>query len=153
MIIATILSSQKLEEFDLVKTVPTKVEAAPTLPPHVEPVLTLFPPESNEKNIPMTPQQIMSTITILIVVVACILAFALCVWKRLKWFASDVLRSCFLWFPMSTYHRGIAKADLFVEITRVAGAKSTWAHFTQIKCHPTLLRRAGHLKLSGHYHF
>ena len=66
MIIATILSSQKLEEFDLVKTVPTKADAAPTLPPHVEPVLTLFPPESDEKDVLMTPQQIMSMITVLI---------------------------------------------------------------------------------------
>ena len=82
MIIATILSSQKLEEFDLVKTVPTRAEAAPTLPPHVEPVLTLFPPESTDNDIPMTPQQIMSTITILIVIVVSILACALCVWKR-----------------------------------------------------------------------
>ena len=144
MIIATILSSQKLEEFDLVKTVPTKADAAPTLPPHVQPVLTLFPPESDQDDIPMTPQQIMSTITVLIVVVACILAFALCIWKCFR-LASNVLRSCFPWFLVSTYHRGIAKADIFVEITRVSGAKSTWAHFTQIKCHPTLLKRAGHL--------
>ena len=55
------------------------------------------------------------------------------------------MRSCFPWFPASTYHRGIAKADIFVEITRIAGAKSTWTHFTQIKCHPTLLKRAGYL--------
>ena len=144
MIIATILSSQKLEEFDLVKTIPTRAEAAPTLPPHVKPVLTLFPPESTKDEIPMTPQQIMSTITILIVLVVSILACALCMWKRFR-FASNVLRSCFPWFPVSTYHRGIAKADLFVEITRISGAKSTWAHFTQIKCHPTLLKRAGYL--------
>ena len=54
MMIATILSSQKLEEFDLVKTMPTRAEAAPTLPPHVKPVLTLFPPESTKDEIPMT---------------------------------------------------------------------------------------------------
>ena len=144
MIIATILSSQKLEEFEIIKSIPTCVEAAATLPPHVEPVLTLFPPDVNEDGAPMSPEQIMSTLTILIVIAACIFGFALCLWKRFR-FASNVMRSCFPWFPVSTYHRGIAKADIFVEITRVAGAKSTWAHFTQIKCHPTLLKRAGHL--------
>ena len=92
----------------------------------------------------MSPEQIMSMLTILIVIAACIFGFALCLWKRFR-FASNVMRSCFPWFPVSTYHRGIAKADIFVEITRVAGAKSTWAHFTQIKCHPTLLKRAGYL--------
>ena len=144
MIITTILSSQKLEEFDLVKTIPTKAEAAPTLPSHVEPVLTPFPPEPIDEEIPLMPQQIMSILTTLIVIVACILAFALCIWKRCR-FASNVLRSCFPWFPMSTYHRGIAKADIFVEVTRVSGAKSTWAHFTSIKCHLTLLKRTGYL--------
>ena len=144
MIIATILSSQKLEEFDLVKTFPTKAEAAPTLPPHVEPVLTLFPPEPIDEEIPLTPQQIMSILTILIAIVACILAFALCIWKCCR-FASNVLRSCFPWFPMSTYHRGMAKADIFVEVTRVSGAKSTWAHFTMIKCHLTLTKCLGYL--------
>ena len=144
MIIATILSSQKLEEFEIIKSIPTHVEAAPTLPPHVEPVLTLFPPDVNADGAPMSPEQIMSTLTILIVVAACIFGFALCLWKRFR-FASNVMRSCFPWFPASTYHRGIAKADIFIEITRVAGAKSTWAHFTQIKCHPTLLKWAGYL--------
>ena len=90
---------------------------------HIQPVLTLFPPESNEDDMPMTPQQIMSTITVLIVVVVCILAIALCVWKRFR-FASNVLRNCFPWFPASTYHRGIAKADIFVEITRVSVQKA-----------------------------
>ena len=144
MIIATILSSQKLEEFELVKSIPMRAEDAPTLPPHVGLVLTLCPPDTSEDDTPMTPEQIMSTLTILIVIVACILAFALCVWKHFR-FTSNVMRSCFPWFPASTYHRGIAKADIFVEITSVAGAKSTWAHFTQIKCHPTLLKRAGYL--------
>ena len=36
MIIATILSLQKLEEFKIIKSIPTHVEAAPTLPPHVD---------------------------------------------------------------------------------------------------------------------
>ena len=55
------------------------------------------------------------------------------------------MRTCFPWFPYSTYHRGFAKADIFVEVTWVNGAKSTWAHFMQVRCHPTLLRRTGQL--------
>ena len=65
-------------------------------------------------------------------------------WKQFR-FASNVLRSCFPWFPYLTYHQGIAKADIFVEVTRVSGAKSTWAHFMQVCCHPTMLCRAGQL--------
>ena len=57
MIIATILSSQKLEEFEIVKSIPTRVEAAPTLPPHVEPVLMLFPPDVNKDGAPMSPNK------------------------------------------------------------------------------------------------
>ena len=53
MIIVTILGSQKLEEFDLIKTMPTKLHAAPTLPPHIEPILTLFPPEVDHEDAPM----------------------------------------------------------------------------------------------------
>ena len=60
-------------------------------------------------------------------------------WKCFR-FASNVLRTCFLWFSYLTYHRGIAKADIFVEVTRVNGAKSTWAHFMQVRCHPTFLQ-------------
>ena len=59
MIIATILGSQKLEELDLIKTMPTKTHAAPMLLPHVEPVLTLFPPEADHEDSPMNLQQIM----------------------------------------------------------------------------------------------
>ena len=54
------LGSRKLEDFDLIKTMPTKAHAAPTLPPHVEPILTLFPPEVDHEDVPMNPQQIMS---------------------------------------------------------------------------------------------
>ena len=53
MIIVTILGSQKLEEFDLIKTMPTKLHVAPTLPPHIEPILTLFPPEGDHEDAPM----------------------------------------------------------------------------------------------------
>ena len=104
MIIATILSSQKLEEFEIIKSIPTHAEAAPTLPPYVEPVLMLFPPEVNEDGAPMSPEQIMSTLTILIVIAACIFGFALCLWKRFR-FASNVMRSCFPWFPASQLKR------------------------------------------------
>ena len=55
------------------------------------------------------------------------------------------MRSCFPWFPISTYHRGIAKADIFLEVTHISGAKSMWAHFMTVRCHPTLLKRAGQL--------
>ena len=76
MIIATILGSQKLEEFDLIKTMPTKVHAAPTLPLNVDSILTLFPPEADHEDAPMSPQQIMSTFLVLIMVVL-ILALAI----------------------------------------------------------------------------
>ena len=56
MIIVTILGSQKLEEFDLIKTMPTKVHVAPTLPPNVDPILTLFLPEADHKDAPMSLQ-------------------------------------------------------------------------------------------------
>ena len=69
---------------------------------------------------------------------------AVFLWKCFR-FASNILRSCFSWFTYSTYHRGIAKADIIVEVTRVNGAKSTLAHFMQIRCHPTMLKRTGHL--------
>ena len=44
MIIATIFGSQKLEDFEIIKAMSTRVEVTPTLPSHVEPILTLFPP-------------------------------------------------------------------------------------------------------------
>ena len=144
MIIATILGSQKVEDFDLIKTVPTKAHSAPMLPPHMEQILTLFPPEANHKNAPMNPQQIMSMFSVLIMVVLILVVIIVFLWKCFR-FASNILRSCFPWFPYSTYHRGITKADIFVEVTRVNGAKSTWAHFMQICCHPTLLKRTGYL--------
>ena len=144
MIIATILGSQKLEEFDLIKTMPTKVHAAPTLPPNVDPILTLFPPEADHEDAPMSPQQIMSTFLILIMVVLILALVIVFLWKHF-WFASNIMRTCFPWFPYSTYHHGIAKADIFVEVTWLNGAKSTWAHFMQVRCHPTLLRRTGQL--------
>ena len=144
MIIATILGSQKLEDFDLIKTMPTKAHAAPTLPPHVEPILTLFPQESDHEDIPMNLQEIMSMFSVLIMVVLILVVIIVVLWKCFR-FASNILRSCFPWFPYSAYHRGIAKANIFIEVTRVNGAKSTWAHFMQIQCHPMLLKRTGHL--------
>ena len=144
MIIATILGSQKLEVFDLIKTMSTKAHAAPTLPQNVDPILTLFPPEANHKDAPMSLQQIISTFSVLIIVVFILALVIVFLWKCFC-FASNVLRTCFPWFPYSTYHHGIAKADIFVEVTRVNGAKSTWAHFMQVCCHPMLLRRTGQL--------
>ena len=44
------------------------------------------------------------------------------------------------------YHRGIAKADIFLEVTRISDAKSTWAFMT-FRCHPTLLKGLGQLNL------
>ena len=126
LIIAMILSSQRLEEFELIKTISPGADSAPTLPPHIGPILTLFPPEADDEDIPLTPQQITSIITTLIVVVVCLLAFTLCIWKRCR-YVSNVMKSCFAWFLISTYHRGIAKADIFLEVTRISGAKSTWA--------------------------
>ena len=144
MIIVTILGSQKLEDFDLIKTTPTKAHAAPMLPPNVEPVLTLFPLEVDHEDVPMNPQQIMSMFSILIMVVLTLVVIMVFLWKCFR-FASNILRSCFPWFPYSTYHRGIAESDIFIEVTRTNGAKSTWAHFMQVRCHPTLVKRMGHL--------
>ena len=144
MIIAMILGSQQLEDLDLVKTMPTKAQAAPTLSPDIKPVLTLFPPRSGSQDAPMNPQQIMSTFSVLIMTALIVVMIMVFLWKHFR-FASNILRSCFPWFPYSTYHRGIAKADIFVEVMRVSGAKSIWAHFMQVRCHPTMLRRAGQL--------
>ena len=79
----------------------------------------------------MSPQQIMLTFSVLIMVVLILALVIVFLWKRFR-FASNVLRTCFPWFPYSTYHRGIAKADIFIEVTQVNGAKSTWAHFMQV---------------------
>ena len=147
MIIATILGSQKLEELDLIKTMPTKAHAAPMLPPHVEPVLTLFPPEVDHKDAPVNPQEIMLMFSVLIMVVLILALIAVFLWECFR-FVSNILRSCFPWFLYSTYHRGIAKADIFTEVTRVNGAKSTWVHFMQICCHPTMLKRTGQLNFA-----
>ena len=101
MIIATILGSQKLEEFDLIKTMPMKAHAAPTLPPNVDPILTLFPPEADHKDAPMSLQQIMSTFSLLIMVVLILALVIVFLWKHFC-FASNILRTC---FPMvSIFH-------------------------------------------------
>ena len=89
MIIATILGSQKLEELDLIKTMLTKAHAVPMLLPHVEPVLTLFPPEADHKDAPMNPQQIMSMFSVLIMVVLIPAVIAVFLWKCFR-FASNI---------------------------------------------------------------
>ena len=116
MIIATILGSQQLEELDLVKTMPTKAQAEPTLPSDIKTVLTLFPLEADHKDAPMNPQQVMSTFSVLIMTALIVLMIMVFLWKHFR-FASNILWSCFPWFPYSTYHRGLAKADIFVEVT------------------------------------
>ena len=123
---------------------PTKAHAAPTFPPYIKPILTLFPLEANHEDVPMNLQQIRSMFSVLIMVVLILAVIMVYLWKCFR-FASNVLRTCFPWFPYLTYHRGIAKADIFIEVTRVNGAKTTWAHFIQVHCHPTMLRRTGHL--------
>ena len=92
----------------------------------------------------MSLQQIMSTFSVLIMVVLILALVIVFMWKHFH-FASNVMRTCFPWFLYSTYHCGIAKADIFVEVTQANGMKSTWAHFMQVRCHPMLLRRTGQL--------
>ena len=144
-IIATILALQQLDEWQIVKTVPIKAEAGPTLRPDVQPILMLFPPhETNREDAPMSPQHIMSLAFILIVIIASLLALAFAIWKKCR-FTSSTLRTCFPVYPLSSYHRGICRADIFVEVTNVANCKTMWTHFKQIAVHPTLLKRVGHL--------
>ena len=90
MIIATILGSQKLEDFDLIKTMPTKAHAAPMLLPHVELILTLFPPEADHEDAPMNPQQIMSMFSVLIMVALILVIITVFLWKCFR-FASNIL--------------------------------------------------------------
>ena len=74
-IIGTILASQQLAEWQIIKTVPIKAEAGPTLRPNVQPILTLFPlHEINGEDVPMSPQHIMSLAFIIIAIIASILA-------------------------------------------------------------------------------
>ena len=90
MIIATILGSQKLEKLELIKTMPTKAHTVPTLLPHVEPVLTLFPPEADHEDASMNPQQIMSMFSVLIMVVLILVIITVFLWKCFR-FASNIL--------------------------------------------------------------
>ena len=139
-IIGTILASQYLDEWQIIKTFPIKIEAGPTLRPNVQPILTLFPPhEINEEDAPMSPQHIMSLAFILIVIIASILALVFAILKKCR-FASSTLCTCFPLYPLSSYHRGICRADIFVEVTNVANCKMMWAHFKQVAVHPTLLK-------------
>ena len=84
-IIGKILASQQLDEWRIIKTVPIKAEAGPTLRPNVQPILMLFPPhEMNREDVPMSPQHIMSLAFIIIIIVASILAFVFAIWKKCK---------------------------------------------------------------------
>ena len=84
-IIATILASQQLDEWRIIKTVPIKAEAGPTLRPDVQLILTLFPPhETNREDAPMSPQHIMLLAFILIVIIASLLALAFAIWKKMQ---------------------------------------------------------------------
>ena len=144
-IIGTILASQQLDEWQMVKTVPVKADAAPTLHPDVQPILTLFPPhDTNGEEEPLRPEQIMSVAFVIIVISISLIGCAIALWHKCR-FGSSLLRSCFPLYPVSAYHRGICKADIFVEITRINDCKSIWAQFKQIPVHPTLLKRIGHL--------
>ena len=135
-IIGTILALQQLDEWQIVKTVPIKAEAGPTLRPDVQPILMLFPPhETNGEDAPMSPQHI---------IIASLLALAFAIWKKCR-FASSTLCTCFPVYLLSSYHRGICRADIFVEVTNVANYKTIWAHFKQIAVHPTLLKQVGYL--------
>ena len=144
-IIGTILASQQLDEWQIIKTVPIKAEAGPTLRPDVQHILTLFPPhETNGEDAPMSLQPIMSLAFILIVIIASVLVLIFAIWKKCR-FASSTLCTCFPVYPLSSYHRGICRADIFVEVTNVANCKTMWAHFKQIAIYPTLLKCIGHL--------
>ena len=148
-IIGTILASQQLDEWQIIKIVPIKAEAGPTLRPDVQPILTLFPPhEMNGEDAPMSPQHIMSLAFIIIVIVTSVLAFVLTIWKKCR-FASSTLRTCFPLYPPSSYDRGICQSDIFVEVTNVANCKTMWAHFKQIAVHPTLLKCVGYLNANN----
>ena len=144
-IIGTILASQQLDEWQIIKTVPIKAEAGPTLRPDVQPILMLFPlHEINGEDAPMSPQYIMSLAFILIVIIASILVLVFAIWKKCR-FASSTLCTCFPLYPLSYYYRGICRADIFVEVTNVANCKMMWAHFKQMAVHPTFLKRVRHL--------
>ena len=129
-----------------------KLKLGPTLRPDVQPILMLFPlHEINGEDAPMLPQHIMSLAFILIVIIASILALVFAIWKKCR-FASSTLRTCFLVYPLSSYHRGICRADIFVEVTNVANCKMMWAHFKQIAVHPTLLKCSQTLEFKQHNH-
>ena len=139
-ILGTIVALQQLDEWQIVKMVPIKAEAGPTLRPDVQPILMLFPPhETNREDAPMSPQHIMSLAFILTVIIASLLALAFAIWKKCR-FASLTLRTCFLIYLLSSYHRGICRVDIFVEVTNVANCKMMLAHFKQIAVQPTLLK-------------
>ena len=70
------MASQQLDEWQIVKAVPVKVEAEPTLKPDVQPILTLFPlHEINGEDAPMSPQHIMSLAFIIIIIIAYNIAY------------------------------------------------------------------------------
>ena len=90
-IIGTILASHKLDEWQMVKTVPMKAEVAPTLHPDIQPVLTLFPlHENNGEEEPMHPEQIMSVAFVIIVISISLIACMLALWRKCR-FGSSLL--------------------------------------------------------------
>ena len=147
-IIGTILASQQLDEWQIIKTVPIKAEAGPTLRPNVQLILMLFPLHENNGDVPMSPQNIMSLAFIIMVIIASVLAFVFAIWKKCR-FASSTLCTCFPLYPLSSYHRGICRADIFVEVTNVANCKMMLAHFKQIAVYPTLLKCVGCLNANN----
>ena len=55
------------------------------------------------------------------------------------------MRSWFLLFSKSGYHRGTCRSEIFVEVTETASHKSIWAMFKKVSVHPTALRYGGTL--------
>ena len=85
MDIATILGSQQLDEYQMVKSIPQGANAAPTLPPHVQPILTLFPPhEDDDLKEPTHPKALMSIMFLVLIIILSLLATFICLWKRFR---------------------------------------------------------------------
>ena len=145
MIIATILGSKQLDEYEMVKSIPQGANAAPTLPPHVQPILTLFPPDEDDNlDEPTHPKSLMSIMFLVIIIILSVLAAFICMWKRFRW-GSSLMRSWFPLFSRSGYHRGTCRAEIFVEVTETSSHKSIWAMFKKVSVHPTALRYGGTL--------
>ena len=146
IIIGAILSSQKLEEYNLVKTMPTvqAFDILPTEDPDLYPILTLHPSHEDvlEGVDPFRKTIILATIVLIILGVSLTILF--CCYKRCR-FASSTLRSCFPIWPSSRIHRGTPKSDIFVEIVEIETGETLWAHFATIGLSPTQIFRHGQL--------